>query len=286
MTDRPIVVGYDDSAGAQAALQWAVEEASRTGPRLHLVYAIEWPAHPDIGVLGRAKEVVDTAAGAARAVRPGMRITTEVVDTAATPALIEQSRNARLVVLGHRGRGGFPGLLLGSVAITATAHAHCPVVVVRPRQPMTRPNTPVVVGVDSSPESLLALAFAMQEAAAHAVALIAIHGWTPDPAGRHTEMKSAARSALTAMVNPWREKYPDVPVATRLTTDGVANALISASNDAQLVVVGSRGRGGFGGLLLGSVSQQLLHHAACPVAVLRHVAHDAPDESPPWWQAR
>jgi nucleotide-binding universal stress UspA family protein len=174
--------------------------------------------------------------------------------------------------------GGFSGLLLGSVGVAVTAHAHCPVVVVRGHLP-AQTSLPIWVGVDGSPESDLAAGFAFDEAARRGVPVAAIHAWEPPPAPRRNTVpplsydaaliEVAERQLLDEDLASWRDKYPKVAVTTTVVPGQPGQALVEVSRHAQLVVVGSRGRGGFRGLLLGSVSQQLLHHAACPVAVVR-----------------
>jgi nucleotide-binding universal stress UspA family protein len=188
-----------------------------------------------------------------------------------------------MVVLGDRGLGGFTGLLIGSVAVAVTAHAACPVVVVRgPESDLTAPlPEPVVVGVDGSSTSEAALAFAFEEASLRRVPLVAVHVWrdllldaTLAPLLDWDAIESDERQVLAERLAGWSEKYPDVAVRRLVAYDRPARALVGESGRAQLVVVGSRGRGGLHGMLLGSVSQALLHHAHCPVAVVRPAGGD------------
>jgi nucleotide-binding universal stress UspA family protein len=198
------------------------------------------------------------------------------------------STQSRLVVLGHRGLGGFAGLLLGSVGVAVSAHAHCPVVVVRGNARPETARRPVAVGLDDSPQADLAIGFAFEEAACRQVGLTAVRAWTPPHLPWQTatrplvydadELESAERHLAETALAGWRDKYPGVRVTIRLVPGGAGHALVTASHDSQLMVVGSRGRGGFAGLLLGSVSQQLLHHAHCPVAVVRETG-EVVDES-------
>ena len=192
-----------------------------------------------------------------------------------TPALQAESADAALVVLGDRGLGGFTGLLLGSVAVSLAAHAACPVVVVRgPEFDASAPRVePVVVGVDGSPASEAAFAFAA--AALHAVPLVAVHAWCDlvvDPTVApllDDALESDEREVLAERLAGWSQEYLDVDVRRLVVRDRPARALVQESASAQLVVVGSRGRGGLAGMLLGLVSHALLHHAHCPVAVVR-----------------
>jgi nucleotide-binding universal stress UspA family protein len=287
MTTNPIVVGYDGSAGAAAAVDWAMPEADRTHTPVVLGYAFEWPIvpatisagstnWPDAVARQEAETMVQTAAKAAAEAHPGVAVTGTLLDGPAAVTLWEQSRHAALVVLGNRGHGGFADLLAGSTSVAVTTHAHCPVVVVRGED---RPaDAPVLVGVDGSAGSLLALRYAFEQASDRRVPLRVIRTWTA-PAARWStpdfdpeDITASERAMLEALLFGWREKYPDVAVTTDVVADNASRALIEASRDARLVVVGSRGRGGFRGLLLGSVSQQLLYHSHCPVAVIRELS--------------
>lgn len=197
----------------------------------------------------------------------------EVFDGPPALVLQERSTDAGMLVLGSRGHGGFAGLLAGSTAVSVTAHAHCPVVVVRDGQAAT--SGPVVVGVDGSESSLRALGFAVERAEQRDVPLRVIRVWEPPgerwvPPGFDPEEATATeRAAAEEELARWRETFPDVEVDLRVSPGNPAALLVEASREAQLVVVGSRGRGGLRGMLLGSVSQQLLQHAHCPVAVVR-----------------
>lgn len=179
------------------------------------------------------------------------------------------------MVVGDRGLGGFLGLLLGSVAVGLAGHAACPVVVVRgPEAPAgVDPASPVVVGVDGSPTGEAAVSFAFEWADQRGAPLVALHTWWVDPMispmlDWHATTE-AETEVLAERLAGWAEKYPDVVVERVVEQRRAADALRELSERAQLVVVGSRGRGGFQGLVLGSVGHALLHHAECPVAVVR-----------------
>jgi nucleotide-binding universal stress UspA family protein len=286
MTGPPILVGYDGSPQAQAALDWALDEAARHAAPIRLVYVYEWTtpvvpvpfgtAWPDRTVRHRATAMVDRAVAQARRARPGLDIDSIVSDGMVTQALCGMSGHARLLVLGNRGIGGFKGLLAGSVAVGVATHANCPVVVVRG---IAAPGHPVVVGVDESDDSDRVLSFAFEQAADRGVELIAVRAWQPPPAPWLTdapplsydlEELAAVEHRLTVdAVQPWQDKYSQVTVTLRVLPSAPAAALVTASYDAQLVVVGCRGHGGFRGLLLGSVARHLIHHSSCPVAVVR-----------------
>jgi nucleotide-binding universal stress UspA family protein len=204
----------------------------------------------------------------------------EQVDVDGDPAVVlaGESKRAELVVLGDRGLGGFTGLLLGSVAVALSAHAACPVVVVRgvEADPAVSRPEPVVVGVDGSQGSTAAVDFAVESAVLRGVPLVAVHAWrdvlvdaTMAPLVDWDAVESDEREVLAERLAGTRAEHPDLVLRRLVVRDRPARALVDESRNAQLVVVGSRGRGGMQGLLLGSVSQQLLHHAHCPVAVVR-----------------
>jgi nucleotide-binding universal stress UspA family protein len=295
-TQRAVVAGVDGSECGLQAVRWAAAEALRRQLPLRLVAAHAWPSgglvgDPGLGVDYRAvlRDVVlghlATAAADARQVAPELDIEQVEVTGYPVPVLLGESAHAEILVLGDRGLGGFTGLLIGSVAVEVTAHASCPVIVVRgsePDRPVPRPE-PVVVGVDGSPTSEAATAFAFDAASLRRVPLVAVHVWrdvlvdaTMAPLLDWDVIDSDEREVLAERLAGWTEKYPDVPVRRLVARDRPARALVEESGRAQLVVVGSRGRGGFHGLLLGSVSQALLHHAHCPVAVVRSLRDDAP----------
>lgn len=286
----PIVVGYDGSAGARAALRWALDEADRRRAPLRVVHAVEaalpgsvfpmpWAPAGDTRHLRAQSSLADATAEAARR-RPGIEVVGRTLDGSAVSVLCEQSKTARMVVLGSRGLGGFTGLFVGSASVAVAAHAHCPVVVIRDGDPERWPGKPVMVGVDDSPGAQLAVSFAIEEAAVRGVGLVAVRAWTPpaqvpwrSDVRTHdrdaAQLESVEAALLTAAVQVWADRYPSVPVTTRLVPGEARRALSATSQDAQLMVVGSRGRGGFAGLVLGSVSQYLLQHSHCPVVVAR-----------------
>jgi nucleotide-binding universal stress UspA family protein len=285
--DGRIVVGIDGSKESLAAVDWAVDDLRVRPRRLHLLHACGWSLveaglrgdglhlSPEIrtpeGAFLVAEKLLSEAAGH---VTINVPTTTEISTDVPARALLTASRTAELVVVGAKGTGGFAGLLLGSAAAQVTAHGRCPVVVVRPA-PVA--DGPVVVGVDGSPASQRALEFAHAYAAAHRRALVAVHTWRwPDPTGPgdpvpvvyDRDLLRASEATVLANAVAGLPADPAVPVEQRLIPGRAARALIRASSGASLTVVGSRGLGGFTGLLLGSVSHQVLHHAAGPVAVV------------------
>ncbi|MEV8614279.1 universal stress protein [Amycolatopsis sp. NPDC051373] len=286
--DRVVLAGVDGSASARHAAVWAAEMAVRRGAVLRLVQAYVLPSPGVSGTAvtavredfrGRAESGVAEAEGAVLAKWPSVRIERSVVEGGRVAVLLRECADAEVVVLGSRGLGGFTGLLIGSTAVSLAAHAPCPVVVVRGRRPDDPPPVagPVLAGLDGSPDSNDALGYACEQAAARGTALVAVHTWneiTPEgklrAAGTRLEDVAATeRRRVDEQLAPWREKFPDLPIDVLVVRGRPVRALLELGADAQLVVVGSRGRGGFTGMLLGSTSQALLAHSACPVAVVR-----------------
>lgn len=281
MAVRPVVVGVDGSASAYRAVEWAAGEAHRRGVGLRLVRAFSWTTadHPTGWVARYRDEMLDVShRQVARAVRvaadtrPDVEAESQVEIGAPIEVLSSEARRAQLLVLGDRGLGEVIGLVLGSVAVSLAARGACPVVVVRGER--AGADGPVVVGVDGSPVSEAALAFAFDAAAARGVDLVAVHAWSPTAIDEElaslVEWDASAESAVLAeRLAGWGQKYPQVAVRRTVVRDGAVRALVTASAGAQLVVVGSRGRGNAAGLLLGSVSHGVLHGAHCPVAVVR-----------------
>jgi nucleotide-binding universal stress UspA family protein len=283
----PVVVGIDGSPSALDAARWAAREAARRRTTLQLISAFGWletrHLHDQgLGVsfrqtmLARTRAEVSAAAEAAAEAAPGVEISERVVDGFPVPLLVAASGRAGLVVLGDRGLGGFTGLLVGSVAIGLAARAECPVVVVRGER--SSDAGPVVVGIDGSPVSEAALAFAFEAAAARKADLVAVHAWHDTvfeaavaPLLDWDAIEADEHRVLAERLAGWGAKYPDVEVRRVVVRDRPAHALIEQAGGAaaQLVVVGSHGRGSAAGLVLGSVSHAVLHHAPCPVAVVR-----------------
>jgi nucleotide-binding universal stress UspA family protein len=291
---RPVVAGVDGSPASLAAAHYAADFAARHQTPLHLIYGYEIPMYGYLpqGMVTRyavqddrvRDEVGDVLAATAKQLRADHRELTEVqvemVAGGGASVLIEASRTAAVTVVGCRGIGGFSGLLLGSVSAQVSAHAHGPVIVVRPPIPDIPPGPeypgyhvpsgPVVVGVDRSPAAHAALRFAFDEADQREVPLIAVHAYrAPSSGDADTFDQTYAESLLAAAVLPFANRYPGVHVEMR-TQEGanVEKTMIDITRHAGLVVVGCRGTGGFAGLLLGSVSRALVHHAYAPVAVI------------------
>ena len=293
--DGVVVVGTDGSASSLDAVAAAAQEAAWRNARLRVVHAFGWPeAHFPLGrtplasgerdMHALADPLLARAVERARTAAPEVTVSQQVITGDALQVLVDQSRDADLVVVGSRGTGAFTGLLLGSTSVGLAAHARCPVLVLRKG---TAPSGPVLVGVDGSPAARDAVAFAFEEAALRQAPLLALHAWTtwnvpvparpPSPEAPYAYepgmLAADEERLLSEALAGCAERYPDVTVEDRSVRAATRETLVAASRNAQLLVVGARGRGGFTGLLLGSVSQAVLHHSLCPVAVVPNNAH-------------
>ncbi|QXV56478.1 universal stress protein [Amycolatopsis sp. TNS106] len=282
---NPVVAGMDGSRSAVEAARWAAGEALRRGLPLRLVSAYESAGrdYPTLEVTAaevreamretavrRLSGARKTAAEAA----PGLAITTEVVEGDPKEVLVEESRRAALVVLGSRGFGSVGRFLLGSSGLALANHGQCPLVIVRDGD--ARPG-PVLVGVDGWPASAAAVRFAFQEAAELRTSVTALRTWSELGAvqpgvrrlGGSRVVHDSARRALAVEVSSVAHEYPDVPFGCVVVRGRAGKTLREYGERAGLIVVGTRGRSGFAGMLFGSVSQGLAGRAWCPVAVVR-----------------
>lgn len=280
-----VLAGVDGSPQSTAAVHWAAEEAVRRGASLRLVHA--WPWLTD-GVSSFAEpddlpDVVQrTLAEAAEDVRgrhPELAVQTDAVLDAPVDGLVAAAADAELLVLGSRGRGGFTGLLLGSVSMAVAGRSGVPVVVVRDSHEGAQDTGEVVVGVDAHGTEEEVLDFAFRAAALRGARLRAVHGWDLPPlfgyaggavpAGEIEQLEALEAKLLSLALAGPREQYPDVEVVEDVRL-GDARALVEASAGASLVVVGRRNRPVDFGARLGRVAHAVLHHAEAPVAVVPH----------------
>jgi len=287
--DRPgIVVGVDGSSSSKAAIDWAARDAALRNVSLTLVHVASglgqaWPQTPPLVGLGEwqqrhcreiladAVRIAENAAREAHAIP----IKTETYYSAIIPTLVDMSKGADMVVVGCRGAGAF-GPLLGSVSSGLANHAHCPVAVIHDDVPPPAPPPApghVLVGIDGSPVSELATAIAFDEASRRHVNLIALHAWSDTalefPDIDWAMIEASEDEVLAERLAGWQERYPDVMVHRDVVCDRPARQLVERSEAAQLVVVGSHGRGGYAGMLLGSVSSAVVQSVRAPVIVAR-----------------
>jgi nucleotide-binding universal stress UspA family protein len=283
---NPIIVGVDDSPSSHSALSWAVDEAASRQSPLQVVYAWRsmyrtWPGSPrvvDLAAASRAygEERLASLVDGVHASDPQTSVTGQVLEGRPSAILLEAAfaAQAQLLVIGARGVGGFDGLLLGSVGLHVVTNAPCSVVVVRAAR---RPDGPIVVGIDGSSESPAVLSAAFDEASARKTRLDVIHvlyvhseaEGVPDRDAALAAAKSEANASMEQLVADAAHQHRDVKVRTDLPAGYPAEILINASADASLLVMGSHGGGGFADMGLGSVAHAVVHHARCPVMLLR-----------------
>ena len=285
---RTVVIAHDGSRGSDTALEWGLRLARRHRAPVRIVRAFE-PSTYEIGLGGgyTAGAVADlreaaereTAAARDRAMaeNPDLAITSVLTVGNPERLLVDMSEHADTIVLGSRGAGAFHTLLAGSTTMHVASHAHCTVIAV-PRE-ASGPGSGVVVGVDGSPVSEAAVAYAFAQASDLRQPLVAVHSWT-DPV-----TSSVLGAALPLVHDPvayaqdqevllaeslagWSEKFPDVPVDRRVVHGPAVPSLVKVAEGASMLVVGCRGRGAAASILLGSVSHGVLHLATCPVAVV------------------
>lgn len=288
--DQGVIVAVDGSPAGKVATDWAARDAALRHVGLTLVHVLPepmigmWPEPMSIEgysswrdeqghkILAEARHVAE------RAIHDHGPIAVDQMSCAGStiPTLVNLSKDAAMIVVGCRGLGAVKRRLMGSVSTCLVQHAHCPVAVIHDEDPLmdTPSRAPVVVGIDGSPASESATAIAFDEASRRGVDLIAMHSWAADDL--HTwastdwdRQREIGQQALAERLAGWREHYPDVSVDERLVFGDPAEKLLTASEEAQLTVVGSHGRGGFAGMLLGSVSSTVVQAARMPVIVAR-----------------
>jgi nucleotide-binding universal stress UspA family protein len=274
--ERPLVVGYNAKQHSREALLWGAAEAVRQGVPLVVMFAANYPGMAvdplEPGALEADEKVTTRGVVEALKAHPHLQVDGVTLVTSPTRALTEASAQAGLLVIGTRGYGPVVGALLGSVAFGVATQAACPVVVVK-GEPQSRPIGPrhrVVVGTDGSSHSAAAVAFAAERAAVHSATLevVTCTGEHPLPDVDPQTLWTAAEEIAQSSVDHVRDTHPALAVRTRVEDSPAERTLVAASADAGMVVVGTRGRGAFKGLLLGSVSHAVIHGAHCPVAVV------------------
>ncbi len=292
-----IVVGVDGSATSNVAVRWAAREATMRNLLLDIIIAVPAPVFGSAALSwpslrspieternreyqnDQARQTIDEAVRAVDEVAQDIglpEINTEVIHAAPVPTLVDLSKSAQLVVVGCRGQNALRRSLFGSVSTGLVHHAHCPVAVIHDEllSRLRLNRLPVVVGVDGSPASELAIGIAFEEAFRRSVDLVAVNAWCDNdmfgiPGTGWSTCQSTAEDALAARLAPWEQRYPKVRARGRVVWDRPAGHLLEESESAQVIVVGSRGRGGYDQMLLGSVSTAVVHAARIPVIVAR-----------------
>lgn len=291
----PIVVGVDGSAPSSNAVRWAARAAALRGAPLVLLTTqlgayssgdfglpADFVAAEEIANKNRLSRAAELAATAAQGIG-SLEVQTALQDGPAIVALLDRSRSARMVVVGSRGLGEFTGGLVGSVSSAVVTHASCPVVVLHELPGPEGPTLdgPVVVGVDGSKASVAAIGAAFEEASLRGADLVAVHAWTDmnlaavyglysnEAHADWAALETGQHAVLAESMAGWGEQHPDVTVRQVVVEDRPVRNLLQQAEHAQLLVVGSRGRGGFTSMLLGSTSRTLLHSVTRPLMVVR-----------------
>ncbi|NMD95801.1 MULTISPECIES: universal stress protein [unclassified Rhodococcus (in: high G+C Gram-positive bacteria)] len=296
---NPIVVAVDGSEASTNAVIWAARSAAARALPLHIVTVVHIPAfyysEPYLAqsfheeMKATARDRLDSAAMMARQIVDDsgrVEVTTEQLEGKVASTLVAVSAKADRLVVGSRGLGEVKGLLAGSVSTAVASHAVAPVVVVRGRTLDGAPPAegPVVVGVDGSESCRAAVEAAFVEASSRGATLVAVNVWSdvsvqPSlgavPEDPHwSRIQTGEEIVLAERLAGYRERYPDVVVERVVARDRPVRVLSEYAEQAQLLVVGTRGRGGFKGLLLGSTSNALIQTADCPVMVVRSEVED------------
>lgn len=291
VTHRGILVGVDGSAASKAAVVWATRDAAMRNMPLTLVHVVvpvvptssvspefafpadffRWQEDQAVHVLDEARDAVNEAS---HDVAPPM-VHSVVLHGGAVATLVDLSKDADMIVVGSRGMGAFSRALLGSVSTGLVHHAHCPVAVIHEESPAVATDAPVLVGIDGSAASLSATEIAFDEASRRGVDLVAVHAWRDlttmyeIPGLDVEQLETEARLELSERLAGFQERYPDVKVHRIVVSDQPSRQLVEQAKSAQLVVVGSHGRGGFAGMLLGSVSTAVVHAVKAPAIIAR-----------------
>jgi nucleotide-binding universal stress UspA family protein len=290
-----VVVGVDGSGSAIRAARWAGAVARRLGAPLHIVHAVPYLGHNLSDAIAgiRASEMVaqhDSARAILAAVEHAVRadadeqiVTVEDLTLPADRALIELSRHARLVVLGGEAATLGSAILNGSITVTVVTHATCPVVTWR-GDAIDLTNRPIVLGVDDDEDTRTAITTAFYLADRLGVGIIAVRAWSKRRQPGEVNLpfmidwdaiEEDERQHLRRILRPWSSRYPDVAVNIIAEANKPSKALLNHASDAQLIVVGGRGRGLIAGAVLGSTGLNLLRHCMIPVMIChpgkRHV---------------
>lgn len=295
--DGAVIACVDGTERDGPVLAWAAEGADRRGHPLHILNAREslssmgLPGDPSfapsrvtleqLDAVDGSDEIVTSAAHRAREVHPGLGVTTSRPWGTAVQSILAAAEHATVVVVGGGRKSAMARLFLGSTALSVTAHAACPVVVIGPDGVPDPPRRRIVVGVDGSQDSDAALDFALDASLSREAELVLLMAWNVEVVDGYVvttpgtdawnDVERRCREAVEQQLGRRRQdRHRDLPVSVEVVHGGRVESLCDRSASADLVVVGSRGRGGFTGMLLGSVTQEVLHAATCPVGVITH----------------
>ncbi|MFE9322227.1 universal stress protein [Nocardia sp. NPDC052278] len=284
----PILTAVDGSASSYHAVAWAAVEAALHRSPLHILTSMAIPTSFGPGIsIGEAdleslrrdgERILTEAIRVARTAATGTEpdTTGEVTFDSIIPTLIDRSEHTGMLVVGSRGLGAFRSGLLGSVSTATTHHARCPVAVIHstPAIDAVSATKPILVGVDGTDNSVPAVELAFEEASLRGVGVVALHAWSDVtgldlPIGDWEDLHRQEQVVLAESLAGYTAKYPDVPVRRIVVVDRPGRCLVEESANAQLVVAGSHGRGGFATMILGSTSSALLHSAEIPIIIVR-----------------
>ncbi len=277
-TESPVVVGVDGSRSAIGAARWAAAVAAKLAAPLRILHARPSLGHnisdaiADVRAVEMELEresataILESARQAAEADQPDLRITTSEVDMPADEALIDLGRTARLIVLGSDEVSLGTAIMIGSTTVTVATHSICPVVAWR-GDTAALTQQPILLGIDHDHDSRVAVTAAFEFAHRVGTSVIALHARST-----RREAEEPERQHLSNAISPLLQLYPDVRVTEVVEHDKPSRALLRHATDAQLVVVGSRGRGLLASAFLGSTGLNLLHHCAIPVMICRSSA--------------
>lgn len=279
-TTHPIVIAFDGSEDSTRALHWAIEVAERTHQEVRAVVVAMAPEASVPALRDYEEEFAGSAAGLARdIIKHGHEVEGSVVveHGLTVPVLLQQSRDCALMVVGSRGHGPVESRVLGSVSQHLAGHAACPVAVIRPA--MNARARTILVGIDGSEPSRRALGYACERASLTGEDVVAVYAYrfpvfsAPPfailPEDIDNTVVDEAERCVAEFLAGAAGDYPDVSLRGTAVVGRPGRVLSRLSDDASLVVVGSRGRRAFAEMLLGSVAQETLRRAFCSVIVVR-----------------
>ncbi|MEJ5928819.1 universal stress protein [Corynebacterium sp. H128] len=294
-----VVVAVDGSDASKVAVRWAANTAMKREIPLRLASSYAMPQflyaegmvppqeiYDDLQA--ETMEKIEEARAIAHEMAPDIKIGHTIAEGSPIDLLLDMSKDVTMIVMGSRGLGGLSGMVMGSVSAAVVSHSDCPVVVVREDNTVDEKTKygPIVVGIDGSAVSEKATRYAFAEASARGAELHAVHTWMDMQVQASLAGLAAAQqqwqvveeeqhALLSERLAGYQSEFPEVVVKKIVTRDRPVRALCDASEGAQLLVVGSHGRGGFKGMLLGSTSRALLQSAPCPMMVVRPTSEDA-----------